>query len=130
MGYRSDVSYALEFRELSCKRKFVSVAKLDPVYGMALKECEHVDDDELYIWAKFDWVKWYDEYEDVSCHMSMLSHIADDKLDGVSAKFVRIGEEIEDTEEMVFEGEDCPHAWDIKIGASRYIINDYKKEGE
>ena len=130
MGYRSNVVYALEFRELNCKRKFVVMAKLDPQFNEALKECEHVDDDKLYLYAEFDWVKWYDDYEDVKCHMDMLSHLDENKLDGVSAKFVRVGEEHDDIEEIVYAGEDAPDAWSIAIGANTYIHNEYRPKGE
>ena len=130
MGYRSNVAYALEFRELNCKRKFVVMAKLDPQFNEALKECEHVDDDKLYLYAEFDWVKWYDDYEDVKCHMDMLSHLDENKLDGVSAKFVRVGEEHDDIEEIVYAGEDAPDAWSIAIGANTYIHNEYRPKGE
>lgn len=130
MGYRSNVAYALEFRELNCKRKFVVMAKLDPQFNEALKECKHVDDDKLYLYAEFDWVKWYDDYEDVKCHMDMLSHLDENKLDGVSAKFVRVGEEHDDIEEIVYAGEDAPDAWSIAIGADTHIHNDYRKKGE
>ena len=130
MGYRSNVVYALEFRELNCKRKFVVMAKLDPQFNEALKECEHVDDDKLYLYAEFDWVKWYDDYEDVKCHMDMLSHLDENKLDGVSAKFVRVGEEHDDIEEIVYAGEDAPDAWSIAIGADTHIHNEYRPKGE
>ena len=130
MGYRSNVAYALEFRELNCKRKFVVMAKLDPQFNEALKECEHVDDDKLYLYAEFDWVKWYDDYDDVKCHMDMLSHLDENKLDGVSAKFVRIGEEHDDIEEIVYAGEDAPDAWSIGIGATTHIHNEYRPKGE
>ena len=130
MGYRSDVTYALEFRELNCKRKFVVMAKLDPVFNEALKECEHVDDDKLFMYAEFTWVKWYDNFDDVQCHTKMLDHIQENKLDGVSAKFIRMGEEMEDAEEMVYEGEDAPNAWDIAVGVTRHIYNEYNRKGE
>jgi len=130
MGYRSDVTYAILFRELSCKRKFVAIAKLNPQFNEALKECEHVDDDKLFIYADFNYVKWYDEDEDVQCHMQMLDSISTNELDGVSAKFVRMGEENDDIEEMVFEGEDCPNGWSIHVGVSRHVYNEYAKRGD
>jgi len=119
MGYRSDVTYAIRFRELSCKRKFVSLYKLHPVFSKALNECHGVDDDELRISAKFDWVKWYESYDDVKCHMQMLESIEADDLDGVSAKFARVGEESDDTEEIEWQGDDAPHSSDIEV----YVVN-------
>lgn len=130
MGYRSDVVYALEFRELNCKRKFVALAKLNPKFNEALKECEHVDDDKLYMYANFDYVKWYDEYEDVKCHMEMLESITENEYDGVSARFARMGEENDDIEEFVYEGKDCPDAWSIHVGVTRRVFNEYAKRGD
>ena len=119
MAYRSDVTYAILFRELSCKRKFVSLYKLHPVFSKALNECHGVDDDELRISAKFDWVHWYETYDDVKCHMQMLESIEADDLDGVSAKFARVGEESDDTDELEWQGYDAPHSSDIEV----YVVN-------
>jgi hypothetical protein len=127
MGYRSDVTYAIVFRDMECKRKFVALNKLHPQYHKALEECLGIDDEELTISAVFESVKWYDSFSDVQCHMKMLESIVDDKLDGVSAKFARAGEEGDDVEEMHFQGSDAPSAIEIGIGTyvSSNVFNNY-----
>ena len=127
MGYRSDVTYAIVFRDIECKRKFVALNKLHPQYHKALEECLDIDDEELTIVAVFESVKWYDSFSDVQSHMQMLESIVNDKLDGVSAKFARAGEEGDDVEEMHYQGSDAPLATDIGIGTyvSSKVFNNY-----
>jgi hypothetical protein len=105
MGYRSDVTYAIEFKDLETKRKFVAVNKLHPQFIKALKECEEVDTDNLYIIYEANCVKWYETFEDVSWHMDMLSAIEEEETEGVAAKFIRIGEEHDDIEEIEYQGD-------------------------
>jgi len=128
MGYRSDVTYAIEFRNLDYKRKFVALNKLHPRFKQALEECDEVDTDNLYIIYEANYIKWYDEFEDVLWHTDMLQAIEDEEMEGVAARLVRIGEESDDVEETEYQGDNDynPHAGEIPIEAeviSRIIHN-------
>ena len=128
MGYRSDVTYAIEFKDLDTKRKFVALQKLHPRFIKALEECEEVDTDNLYIIFEARYVKWYSTYEDVIWHTDMLEAIENDEMEGVAAKLVRIGEEHGDVDETYYQGDSDyePNAEEIPIEAeviSRIIHN-------
>lgn len=128
MGYRSEVTYAIEFKDLETKRKFVALNKLHPRFIKALEECEEVESDNLYIVYEATFVKWYETYEDVLWHTDMLQAIEDEEMDGVAAKLVRIGEEHGDIEETYYQGDsnNDPFANEIPIEAevvSRIIDN-------
>lgn len=125
MGYRSEVAYVIAFDNVQTKEKWVSLAKLHPSHSKALKECKFVDDmTKTYISALFRWVKWYDSYDDVKTHMGMLEEIGEMEDGQISARFVRIGEETDDTEELIY-GTD---AYDIPLYISRVIDTEYELE--
>ena len=128
MGYRSEVAYVIKFDNIDTKQEWVAIAKLHPNYSLALKECQFVDDmHKDYISAYFAHVKWYEEYEDVKRHMYMLDAIADDAHEHVNARFVRIGEEQDDNEDMAY-GE---NGYDIELYISRNVDTHYElKEKE
>lgn len=119
MGYRSDVTYAIEFKNIDTKHKFVALNKLHPRFIKALEECEEVESDNLYIVYEATFVKWYETYEDVLWHTDMLQAIEDEEMDGVAAKLVRIGEEHGDIEERYYQGDNDyePNAEEIPIEA-------------
>jgi len=101
MGYRSDVAYVIQFDTIERKREFVALRKLVPETYKALSECKCVDDDSLYITAEFEYVKWYEGYDDVEMHMNMLRELDGDGesgVVGVGAQFIRVGEEADDIE--------------------------------
>lgn len=88
MGYRSDVG-------IMCQPK---------AYEMFKKEfnviCPHkvlqCGDYHLLIW---EWVKWYDEFDDVAKANEIMAELNDrDHEDGYGYKFLRIGEEDTDVE--------------------------------
>jgi hypothetical protein len=128
MGYRSEVTYAISFRDLDYKRKFVALHKLNPQFAEVLNECVEVDTDLLYIIFEHNYIKWYEGYADVNNHMTMLRQIEDEEMEGVAAKFIRIGEEHGDVEETYYQGDGDyePNAEEIPIEAeviSRIIHN-------
>lgn len=128
MGYRSEVTYAIQFRNLDYKHKFVALNKIHPRFTKALEECEEVETDNLFIIFEATYIKWYDGYEDVLCHTEMLQAIEEEEIEGVAAKLVRIGEEHGDVEELCYQGDldYTPSAEEIQIGAeviSRIIDN-------
>jgi len=128
MGYRSEVTYAISFRDLDYKRKFVALNKLHPNFAEVLNECVEVDSDLLYIIFEHNYIKWYEGYEGVNHHMQMLREIEDESMEGVAAKFVRVGEEHGDVEEIYYQGDSDyePNAEEIPVEAevvSRIIHN-------
>ena len=128
MGYRSEVTYAIEFKDLETKRKFVALRKLNPRFSEVLGECFEVDSDLLNIIFEHRYIKWDEGYEDVRNHMNMLREIEDEQLEGVAAKFVRIGEEADDVDEIIYQGDqdNNPYGEEIQIEAevvSRIIDN-------
>jgi hypothetical protein len=124
MGYRSDVTYAIEFKDLETKRKFVAVNKLHPQFIKALKECEGVDTDNLFIIYEANFVKWYETYEDVSWHMDMLSAIEEEETEGVAAKFIRIGEEHDDIEVIEYQGDQDNNPMASEIDINPHIVTE------
>lgn len=121
MGYRSDVTYIIECASTEEKEKFVALAMLNDTYKQALDECKHVKDNTPYLIGEFSDVKWYEDFEDVQCHMKLLQHI--DELDdkNVNARFVRIGEETDDIEDNAYG----PNGWDVELYVSRVIDHPY-----
>jgi hypothetical protein len=145
MGYRSDVAYLIIFGDSQDKDharseegkerqnkaldkfcQFIAEAKVkEETAGCFKEEVEGRYDEGLYInyeagYIKFEaqQVKWYEDYDDVTCHTNLLK-LADDYIDEVKRKdkindddmtttveyeisisysFVRIGEEYEDIE--------------------------------
>jgi hypothetical protein len=128
MGYRSEVAYVIRFEDTETKQKWVSMAKLNTQFNQALKECQFVDDmHKDYISAYFLHVKWYDQYEDVQAHTAMLESISEDADEKVYARFVRIGEEQDDNEDLAY-GE---NGYDIELYISRNVDTHYElKEKE
>ena len=104
MGYRSDVAYVIEFDTIERKREFVALRKLVPETAKALSECDRVDDDSLYITAEFEYVKWYEGYDDVEMHMNLLRSLDDGEIgiEGIGAQLIRVGEDTDDIEELHF----------------------------
>ena len=123
MGYRSDVTYAIEFKDLDTKRKFVALHKLNAQYKDALDDCYEVDSDGLYIIFEANYIKWYDGYEEVIAHTKMLEAIEEEEMEGVAARLVRIGEESGDVEEIDYQGDQdyTPSAGEIPIEAE--VVN-------
>jgi len=123
MGYRSEVAYVIQFKDIETKQKYVALNKLNAKFNGALQECNHVDDmEKTYISAHFQDVKWYDGYDDVDMHMEMLQAISEGEPDGVSARFIRIGESSDDCQDDAY-GED---GYGIDLWLSRVIDTEYE----
>lgn len=114
MGYRSDVAikcrpWAFNLIVKSIK-KHSSNFRPDNVYFS--------EKENLYT-IRWEWVKWYDEYEEVRAITDVLTDIiANDVYESkeYDYKFVRIGEDLDDSEEMC-RNDDC----DIDLDIVRYI---------
>jgi len=99
MGYRSEVAYVIRFKDKAMRELFVNLqrAKADPHINEALNELAEVEDCLLGYHA--DHVKWYEGYEGVKAHETLLSDSIDmfnQDEDIVGWRFVRLGEESDD----------------------------------
>lgn len=56
---------------------------------------DYYDAQEDYLCFGFDWIKWYDNYKDVSLFMEVLE-VANER--GVDWQFIRTGEDYDDVE--------------------------------
>jgi hypothetical protein len=99
MGYRSEVAYVIRFKDKAMRELFVNLqrAKADPHINEALNELSEIEDCLLGYHA--DHVKWYEGYEGVKAHETLLSDSIDmfnEDEDIVGWRFVRLGEESDD----------------------------------
>lgn len=92
MGYRSDVRVILkkeDYEEL--------VKKMNEFYERRDYKCRMFDEDEVIVfsqnekWVKFGWdfVKWYESYEDINMIMNFITNCE-------QYHYMRLGEEIGD----------------------------------
>lgn len=101
MGYRSEVVIGVKEDALS--------EVMDEKLKEALRDCDSIHKKEDKIYFKWEWVKWYSDYDDVKVVMDMLNNLKHDDYG-----FLRLGEEHNDTEES---GE----AYSFGIGLKREI---------
>ena len=99
MGYRSEVAYVIRFANKEMRELFVSMqrAKADKHINEALNELVEVEDCLLGYHA--DHVKWYDGYDGVKAHETLMQDSIDmfnQDEDIVGWRFVRLGEESDD----------------------------------
>jgi hypothetical protein len=132
MGYRSDVAYKIKFTDEGQWNLFLLEAKSKPETRLCFEdESLTVVYDERELRFSVQGVKWYGEYEDVTCHTELLA-LCDEYLERqekflegslpsltphwVSYLFRRIGEQEDDIEDM--SGGDPDWDW---IQLVRYI---------
>ena len=101
MGYRSDVHIAVAFASEADMKEVMAVYALDPrVQKHNLLEQWDIKDDNI-LYYHGDYVKWYDNYEDVQ-GIERLMEVADDFYSergmAVAYRRIRIGEETDDLE--------------------------------
>lgn len=134
MGYRSTVAYTIRFtgeHDEKVKQSFytfLAEAKANPDTAgcFADVEDEHFKVVESAWSINFfaDGVKWYSEYSDVKSHEELLKLAEgwiDDGNDAIGYFFLRIGEELNDIDEMYGGNWDCD--W---IRVSRAIEVDWQ----
>jgi hypothetical protein len=134
MGYQSTVAYKIKFEDKEKFTAFVTEAKLDPNTQRCFEE-ENMDwtnfdvnEEHLEIRLLAEWVKWYEDFEDVKCHHALLDKAEkhnelsneDNNGDVCWYLFRRIGES-EDDVETRYTGE-CD--WDA-VELSRSIVVDW-----
>ena len=116
MGYRSTVAYTIRFipdtwnhqvvEESGKKAKesfytFLAEAKTNPEISIVFNDdCLEVVEDRLEIRFFVDGVKWYESYEEVNAHESLMTlsqeWCEDNNL--IGGCFARIGEDVEDND--------------------------------
>lgn len=89
MGYRSDVAYAIRFKNKEHRIRFMATQALDP--NIDLADFKLVNDDCVLL--HYEEVKWYEDYDDVKAHKRLLD---DAKAQGCAWEFCRVGEETGD----------------------------------
>jgi hypothetical protein len=99
MGYRSEVAYVIRFANREMRQTFINIqrAKADKHINEALSELVEVEDCLLGYHA--DHVKWYEGYEGVEAHHTLMKDSIDmfnQDEDIVGWRFVRLGEESDD----------------------------------
>jgi len=137
MGYRSDVAYTIRFvddHDTNNEQSFYTfLAEAKVKYPSAISdEAMTIDEKNLALNFFADDVKWYEDYEDVKCHMGLLQ-LAQAWVDDVDEKngetkgneeiggiFVRVGEETDDITEEFF-GE---YDWDW-LRVHREVVVDW-----
>lgn len=108
MGYRSNVRVMTDLEgfekmqdiiwELAKERNLKNDVVLFPEHGQDPDVVfDYYDAQEDYLCFGYDWVKWYDNYQDVLLIMETLIK-ADE--DGVKWQFMRIGEDYNDVESI------------------------------
>ena len=138
MGYRSDVAYKIKFQDEGQWNVFLLEAKSKPETSLSFEdECLNVVYDKREIRFVIDGVKWYEDYEDVKCHIKLLDlceeyiERQEKSLEGsppsitphvVSYLFRRIGEDEDDLEER--HGGDPDWDW---VELIRYIRVDWEQ---
>jgi hypothetical protein len=105
MGYRSEVAYVINFMDEDKRKEFIALMKVrgDELWT-AVKECSL---DRFFPCINFHAsdVKWYDSYPDVRMHHNLLDWVAEHYSDYAGYKFMRVGEEMGDTDDR-FGGND------------------------
>jgi hypothetical protein len=132
MGYRSDVAYKIKFENEGQWNVFLIEAKSKPETRACFEDEALVAvPDKLELRFLAEGVKWYDDYEDVKCHMALLElcdeyneRIAERDKDPspvVSYLFRRIGEDEDDCDNK--HGGDPDWDW---IELVRYLRIDWE----
>jgi hypothetical protein len=96
MGYRSDVAYAIRFKNKEHRIRFMAAQAID--VWIKLEDFSLIDDETVML--SYEHVKWYPEYEDVIAHTRLLDEA---KEQGCAWEFCRIGEDFGD---VVCDGDD------------------------
>ena len=110
MGYRSDVAYVIKFNDIETRDNFVTLmlAKNDKWITQALDECEYRYDDDPVITFETNSVKWYDTYDEVIAHRTLMRSAVDiyGEEKGGRFRFISVGEDgAEDFNESDDEGD-------------------------
>jgi hypothetical protein len=74
MGYRSEVAYKIKFENAEQWNVFLLEAKSKPETRLCFEDdALDVLNDQQEIRFYANWVKWYEDYEDVKCHIALMA---------------------------------------------------------
>lgn len=110
MGYRSEVAVAIKVNDYEKFMKGNSDIK-------ELLSLADITSNEEIVILHWDWIKWYPEYSDIQKFNNILDIIADNEH---PYTFIRIGEDYDDNDYIIFEGEENEYL-DEYIYPIRYI---------
>lgn len=97
MGYRSDVTMGVAFPSMEALVAFVTEIKLAgtmPPEEWKWYCTTPLDGGAALLHATFYDIKWYDDLEDVKCHIALYDQANEDSH---ATAFVRTGEDMDDT---------------------------------
>ena len=125
MGYRSNVGYAIRFRDVQSLQEFVGIHAINEHTREALEECDLFlgssdDCPELSFYSEN--TKWYASFEEVQAHESLLAFVEDMDDPYAGYMFIRIGEEDDDLETKY--GGDNGLIPSDTVNLSRHIVMD------
>jgi hypothetical protein len=100
MGYRSEVSYRIGFRNKTILNEFIAkVMVLGGHECEALRECSIEEDgDTWFINFYASDVKWYEGYTDVDGHTHLYKKAVEWYPDDCAYQFLRVGESDDDSQ--------------------------------
>lgn len=121
MGYRSDVGIALYTKDFNTMIKRAKALKDKSTYELIEYADKYIADARKVTILYFSDIKWYREFKDVSWIENFIKK--------VPAAFIRIGEDLEDNEEITYnEGYDlfsyCSLTRMIDIAGDRIVKED------
>ena len=130
MGYRSDVAYAIQFKDANALKEFVGLHAINEDTREALKECtlaleEDPNDCPALMFNESD-VKWYDSFEEVQAHMKLIESVEEMFEDRAGYNFLRLGEEDDDNEHK-YGGHRELIPWDA-FSFRRFIEIDWRSD--
>lgn len=106
MGYRSDVRIVTSkegFEKLSeFVKNYLIEKNVDVKDYNLLEELEIKVEGKEQIYFGWNWIKWYDGYENVDAIMDGLEQLEENKF---SYKYMRLGENYDDIEEQDYDGD-------------------------
>lgn len=113
MGYRSDVAIGMAFPSREAVTAFLSYVRLGDKMSpedLAHYSIHEVNDKMTLLHTRFEWVKWYESYPDVKCHLDMLEMARES---GAGTALVRIGENDDDIEQDIDNGNGDYDMWEL-----------------
>jgi hypothetical protein len=132
MGYRSEVSYRIGFRDKQILNEFIAkVMVLGGAELNALKECSIEEDgDHWFVNFYASDVKWYDGHTDIDGHTKLYNLAVEWYPEDCAYQFLRVGESSDDTQEDTDGADDITDCvWD-DFRIVRYIETPFSSNYE
>lgn len=120
MGYRSDVSIGIAFKDKAHMVNFITKCKLNSVISTEeLSYYKVIQNDPPVIGLYFDNVKWYEGFEDVDMHTNFIEEANEY---GCQTIFLRVGESLDDIEESEHTSIEVDVDWhELGFSISRWV---------